>query len=1467
MSRTFLRLFACGAALLAVLALAAPAAAADRDTPVEICSNGFDDDGDGTVDEQQCQISPTGLPVSFNGIVPEHWSDNPNCAQMGYSYGFKIEGQSGTDYTGTFYFTSTYGQLTGGAPQDGSNFVQLSSDGTYLNWSSSLPLDAVFMKGGPTGGNLYVYDPESQGPDRGLAVPNAANAISHVEFCYDYELTATKTASAQYTRTYTWQITKDYDGTYKKNIGDPATTHFYEVSVDQTVVDSAFAVTGEITVNNPTPYVVDFSVADSVGGIAATVDCPTYSLAAGQSTTCTYTASLGVKADGTNTATVTSQNSNVLGAVATAGYVFGNPTTTVGYPTVNVTDSVKGSLGSASGDTDFTYSGDFVCSSNPNDYTNGSYSFTHTNTATITETNQSDIATVTVNCYAPVVTKDATATLTREYEWEIAKGPDGTYNNFIGDPANPHEYAITATKTGKVIDSAWKVEGSISIYNPGPLPMPLSGVVDMVDGVNADVTCPAGYIVGAGSALTCTYVATTGLDGDETLNTASATLNGIAFSGTAAFEYKVDSEINASINVTDAADGETSVEYGPYDDTTTFNSTKNFQCPTEVSAYTGGKYSMTRLNTATINETLKKDSATVTLNCYAPVVTKDASASYDERHTWEIEKSVDPTSQSAFIGDPVDWTWTVKVSETSEDENFAVTGSIYVSNPAGSPGNMTMSLADVLDDDTIATVDCGGGATSVTVAPGAIGTCSYTAKPTAATATLNTATATFNAIEFTASAAVSFAKKVIDGTATVKDDQIGLNESITAGSGPWTFTKEEDGSCSTDQSDYAGDGTYSFSEDNIATVTGSNGQTDSAEASTTVACYAPLVSKDASTEWFKKYEWTIEKDVDTNAVTGYLGDDFTLTYTVTVDQTVTEYGFRAFGEIFVTNPADAPRPITVNVADAVNGTTATVDCGAGSTSLTVAQGTTGTCSYAVDLKSNNELTNTATVTFNFIDFLATAAVIFGDPEIVGDPEIDLKDYFENLPGVPIGTATGDETFEYTQPIECPDTIEAYSSGTYTYEFRNEAYIDGTEEFDLELVDLTCYLPAKAKVVKTIDAGPEDIGQFPITFELRDPDLFVVETLSLYEEDFTGGQAELMFSEDLTFGGTWTVVEVLPDGWVTDDELECTFTIAFPGSADQTYTCTFDNTEMSRVDLLKLTNGLYDPTKTWTFKVSEGPDGFGGTEVASDSTPTDLADAGVLKFGNVNLDPGATYTVCEIEVPAGYSTFWQIDTDGDGIGDVTVVPYNPNADDIPPEDLGNRCVDFGAGTGIALVPGMTLHFIVDNQAPGGAPRTPGYWKNWNRCTGGGQQYTADANGGWMEGFWLLEDVLDPAIGGGVTWDDILSDSFDPIVIDDCYQAVLILDKRNCDGKKVASDPLHNLATHLLAAQLNFGAGACTTQDVLDAALDAEELLDKYNFDGCTHTKLDKRHPDVQLANQLAGYLDAYNNGMFCGDGSE
>ncbi len=76
--------------------------------------------------------------------------------------------------------------------------------------------------------------------------------------------------------------------------------------------------------------------------------------------------------------------------------------------------------------------------------------------------------------------------------------------------------------------------------------------------------------------------------------------------------------------------------------------------------------------------------------------------------------------------------------------------------------------------------------------------------------------------------------------------------------------------------------------------------------------------------------------------------------------------------------------------------------------------------------------------------------------------------------------------------------------------------------------------------------------------------------------------------------------------------------------------------------LWLTNGSVDPSQDWTFNLYHGPNGYGGQAIASDSSYDD--QDGILDFSNPDLDPARTYSVCQLEVPSGWSLQWKIDTD-------------------------------------------------------------------------------------------------------------------------------------------------------------------------------------------------------------------------------
>lgn len=589
--------------------------------------------------------------------------------------------------------------------------------------------------------------------------------------------------------------------------------------------------------------------------------------------------------------------------------------------------------------------------------------------------------------------------------------------------------------------------------------------------------------------------------------------------------------------------------------------------------------------------------------------------------------------------------------------------------------------------------------------------------------------------------------------------EVSVTDSVQGGLGSTsidlTFEYSDDFACPTNASAYT-DGVYTHSYPNTAEIV-ETGQTDSANVD--VTCYAPVVTKDATATYVRTYTWWVEKSVAPDSQAGYPGDVLPWTWTVTVGATSADTESTVVGTIYVQNPA--PEPMTVTVSDALSdGTNAAVDCGAGATSLTIAAESTGSCTYTASPTGISATSNTATATLDDAPFTGTAALgwtgtIVGGTATVSDEQIGLDELL---------TASG-SSYSWS------------ATGTGSH---------------------TCSRIAGA------------------------------------------------YDEEGWYSGDVLNVATLEQGGVEIDS----------DDAQTSYEC-----EAGFVDLLKLTNGVLDLLTTWQFDLYLGPDGFGTPKIGTSSA---YNAEGRFDFGKPALNPAATYTVCEPTVPAGWGTYWQVDVDDDGVFDAGLTPYNPNGDDPVPNDVGNRCIDFGADTTIPVAVGITIGFQVNNTAPGGSPRTPGYWKNWNSCTGGGQAFNAERNGGWAEGFWLLEDVLDPDIGGGIVWPDV--------TIVSCEQAVEILDQRVVringlvgDGKKLASDAARTLAMHLLAAELNLGAGACWTQQVLDAIVAAEQLLDQVDFDGTRASAyLTAKSSQYGAALALARYLDQYNNGLYCGD---
>lgn len=662
---------------------------------------------------------------SGNGVVPIAVEGNPTCSTF-VPGGFEFKDENGP-FTGVWsngYITITYS----------------SPDGVYLDWSSTRGIDAVFMKGGP-GGNLYSYSPESTG-DTHLHSPEVSSGlpaeISHVSFCYDYELDVTKTADTKFDREYRWSIDKSVSpATHDLFLGDTGSST-YDVKVrNDGFVDRNFAVGGIITVSNATPLpVLVAGVFDFISGFGPAPVGPCFGgpfLAPfGGTMTCFYSSPLPDASPRINTATAISGSPPVKDGTGKADVDFSTAGINHINQTVNVSDTYAGPLGpvSAPAGGSFSYSRDFTCNGDEGP---------HDNIATIRETRLSDSASVSVRCYELGVEKTAATSYTRTFDWGIRKDvAPADWDLFEGDTGTSG-YTVSVSKDAGT-DSAFAVAGTITVSNPAPMDAHLTGVTDEILGAgSAAVSCPS-TTVPAGGTLACTYSASLA-DATDRVNEATATLENTpsgttGFTGSAAVDFGDPTTlVNDTVTVND-----TNGESWSFSDSGFAAYSRTFACGADA-----GRHE----NVASIAETGASASASVDVRCHELSVAKTADTSLTRTWTWTIDKSADtagPLTLSA--GQAFTVNYSVQAAATSADSDWAVQGRIKISNPAPVPATI-LSVSDVVSPAVAASVDCGGSfPLTIPAGPGSGLECTYeTALPDASTQ-VNTATATRQAYAY-----------------------------------------------------------------------------------------------------------------------------------------------------------------------------------------------------------------------------------------------------------------------------------------------------------------------------------------------------------------------------------------------------------------------------------------------------------------------------------------------------------------------------------------------------------------------------------------------------------------------------------------------------------------------------------------------------------------------------------------------
>ncbi len=369
----------------------------------------------------------------------------------------------------------------GGTFSDGYLILNVVINGFDLAWTSNYGMD-LFLVHGSDSANVYAYVPEAVSGS-GMTPPGPGDqgpvALSHYQFCYDYELRVDATVTGEFTRTYTWDIATDRESTttYSGFIGDPAFNHDYLVTVDQTTTDSRFVISGIITVYNDTPVEadnVDVSNVLSAGGIdgPVTVICPASTVAAKRdgsagSMACSYTADVASAASGSSTATAAA--SNLGSGSETVDVVFGPPAI-VGYPTVHVVDNWAGELGPTSGDTTFPFTRSFQCPADKPTYTFGVYAMPEVvNTASILEIpGAAGTTAVNLTCYAPLVSKTVVGTYDERYLWTITKTVNPPSQSGFSGYTLPWSWTVTLGEA--FVNLQFAVSGTIVVQNPAGAP-------------------------------------------------------------------------------------------------------------------------------------------------------------------------------------------------------------------------------------------------------------------------------------------------------------------------------------------------------------------------------------------------------------------------------------------------------------------------------------------------------------------------------------------------------------------------------------------------------------------------------------------------------------------------------------------------------------------------------------------------------------------------------------------------------------------------------------------------------------------------------------------------------------------------------------------------------------------------------------------------------------------------------------
>lgn len=582
--------------------------------------------------------------------------------------------------------------------------------------------------------------------------------------------TVSKDAAGAYTTTWTWGIKKLVNGptTIDTAPGNSA-TFSYEVDVTHIPSNGDITVAGTIDVNNPNQTGV--SVGNIVDQLSDGVNCQItggapQQLAPGDNKlpyTCSIDPSQFDPSQAlTNTVTVSwadqmlSDGSHLAAGQAT----FTTPTIQFTQNLVNdcadVTDSVQGDLGQVCANDPspkvFTYQVTYNTQANPDP---PGTCTKHDNTAAFT-TNGPDASTPPVTgsdsqeiqvCVGQdlQVSKDATPSFTRTYQWNINKAVNGPSTIDTSGPATAN-YTVSVSHDAGT-DSDWQVTGKVHVTNPNNWEdITLAGSQGLVDSIDNGGSCtfdngdPSGTVIKAGATMdfpyTCTYSQAPSQSAFTNTATASWDANAAdtadsSAQGTASGDFSNVSPkiVDGSVSVDDSLGGHLGTADYTQQNPVNFTYSVNFN---NDKAGTCTDHPNTATFTTSDTGATGGASADVQVCVGADLqVQKNASASFNRTYNWDIAKAADKT----VIDPGGKVTYTVTVNQDPQnpfsDSGWQVNGTITVANPNDWESVTLGQLSDVIDNGGTCTIAGSPGGTVIPASGQATFsyTCTFSSKP------------------------------------------------------------------------------------------------------------------------------------------------------------------------------------------------------------------------------------------------------------------------------------------------------------------------------------------------------------------------------------------------------------------------------------------------------------------------------------------------------------------------------------------------------------------------------------------------------------------------------------------------------------------------------------------------------------------------------------------------------------------